>query len=151
MNSVVGIFRWNNVGEDVNDKKTYSLDNDSSNSTVFDVDLPDVSSITINAYADDDQDWPTSNSHENSLRGSSVTFDSRVAGSMGPLTIGPTTTDNDNTGYQVVVELTSISPPPSARVRIQLRYKTAGVTVSYLNYQCPCGRDKDGSHSRRLN
>jgi hypothetical protein len=118
---VVATFRWNNASGEVNETNTYSLDNDPSNPNVVDVDLPGVSTINIEAYADDDQDWPTAASNENSLGSASVTFDSRLASTMGSLTIGPTRTDNDNTGYQVVVEVTPISPPAPARVRIQLK------------------------------
>jgi hypothetical protein len=118
---VVATFNWNNAGGEVNETNTYSLDNDPSNSNVIDVDLPGVSTITIEAYTHDDHAWPTAGDHENALGSAIVTFDSRVVSTMGSLTIGPTTTDNDNTGYQVVVEVTPIAPPAPARVRIQLK------------------------------
>ncbi len=118
---VVATFRWNNAGAKVNETNTYSLDNDPSNPSVVDAELPGVSTISIEAYADDDQDWPTSGSNENALGNASVTFDSRVTSTMGSLTIGPTTTDNSNTGYQIVVEVSLIAAPVPARVRIQLK------------------------------
>ncbi len=118
---VVATFRWNNAGAKVNETNTYALDNDPSNPSVIDVELPGVSTISIEAYADDDQGWPTSGSNENALGNASVTFDSRVTSTMGSLTIGPTTTDNGNTGYQIVAEATLIAAPAPARVRIQLK------------------------------
>src|SRR6267142_1976983 len=118
---VVATFRWNNAGNKVNEINTYSLDNDPSNPNVIDVELPGVSSIGIEGYADDDQDWPTAGSHENALGSASVTFDSRLNATMGSLTIGPTTTDNGNTSYQIVVEAAQVAVPGPARVRIQLK------------------------------
>jgi len=47
---VVATFRWNNAGEEVNETNTYSLDNDPSNPNVVDVELPGVSTISIEAY-----------------------------------------------------------------------------------------------------
>jgi hypothetical protein len=119
--ATVGTFRWNNAGGEVDETDTYALDNDPSNPNVIDVELPGISTITIEAYADDDQNWPTAASNENSLGSASVTFDSRLPGTMGSLTIGPTTTDEDDTGYQVVVEVTPIAAPAPARVRIRLK------------------------------
>jgi hypothetical protein len=119
--AVITTFRWNNVGVKVNETNTYALDNDPSNQNVLDVDVPGLSTISIEAYADDDQDWPTASSHENALGSAVATFDTRVISTLGSLTIGPTTTDNGNTGYQVVVEVEPVSVPISARVRIQLR------------------------------
>src|SRR5882724_3962735 len=79
---VVATFRWNNGGGKVNETNTYSLDNDPSNPNVVDVELPGVSTISIEGYADDDQDWPTSGSNENALGNASVTFDSRLTSTM---------------------------------------------------------------------
>src|SRR5439155_26264125 len=48
----VATFRWNNAGGTVNETNSYSLDNDPSNPNVIDVELPGVSSIGLEAYAD---------------------------------------------------------------------------------------------------
>lgn len=119
--AIAAMFRWNNANGEVDETNTYSVNNDPSNPNVIDLDLPGVSTITVEAYADDDQNWPTSDSNENSLGSASVTFDTRIPSTMGTLTIGPTSTDEGDTGYQVVVEVTPIAPPAPARVRIQFK------------------------------
>jgi hypothetical protein len=113
-------FKWNNAGVKVDEVNTYQLDNDASNPNVVDVEVSSYAIITVEAYADDDQDWPSARSNENFLGTATVSIDPRDPSSIGSLTIGPTRTDNNNTGYQISVD-SAIAPAPSpAEVRIHL-------------------------------
>src|SRR5258708_28719353 len=110
-------FKWNNANNEVNETNTYPLNNDPSNISTVDFDLAVFGSIAIEAYADDDQDWPTAGSNENSLGSASITFDPRVPATLGSVIIGPTTTDNNNTGYLVNAGIAVVAARPAADVR----------------------------------
>jgi hypothetical protein len=117
--ATVGQFRWNNGGNEVDEVNTYPLNNDPGNISTIDVELNSFATLTVEAYADDDQDWPTSGSNENSLGSASVVFDPRVPATLGSVMIGPTKTDNDNTGYLVNLEIRAVAPTTAADVRLK--------------------------------
>jgi hypothetical protein len=92
--ATVGQFQWNNAGNKVDETNTYPLNNDPGNISTIDVELDSFATLTVEGFADDDQDWPNAGSNENSLGSATVTFDPRVAATLNSLVIGPTTTDN---------------------------------------------------------
>ncbi|WP_289355607.1 hypothetical protein [Paenibacillus sp. S-12] len=113
-------FQWNNLGREVDETTTYSLAIDPANNNVIDVDLSSWATIQVSAFTHDDNAWPNSDDNENQLGSASKTIDSRVLSSLGTLTLGPTRTDNGNTGYLVTLEASLIAEPSPAEVRIQL-------------------------------
>jgi hypothetical protein len=117
--TIVGSFKWNNGGNKVNETNAYPLNDDPGNISTIDVELDNFATLTVEGYADDDQDWPTSGSNENSLGSANVTFDPRVPASLGSVEIGPTTTDNGNTGYLVNSEIRVVAPTTAANVRLK--------------------------------
>lgn len=117
--TTVAQFNWNNAGNKVNETNTYPLNNDPGNISTLDFELDTFGTISIAAYADDDQDWPSAGSNENSLGGASVTFDPRVPATLGSLIIGPTQTDNGNTGYLVNADVEVVAAQTAADVRIK--------------------------------
>ena len=66
-NATIGQFKWNNAGNKVNETNTYPLNDDPGNISVIDFELNAFGTITVEAYADDDQDWPTSGAHSQGL------------------------------------------------------------------------------------
>ena len=117
--NTIGNFQWNNGNNEVNETNTYPLNNDPGNISSIDFELDTFGTITVEAYADDDQDWPTAGSNENSLGSASVTFDPRVPATLGSVIIGPTKTDNGNTGYLVNVGIAVVASETAADVRIK--------------------------------
>jgi hypothetical protein len=117
--ATVAQFRWNNRGSKVNETNVYPLNDDPSNLSVLDVELDTFATIAVEGYADDDQDWPTAGSNENSLGSAAVTIDPRVPPTLGSVMIGPTTTDNGNTGYFVMTDISVIGPASAADVRLK--------------------------------
>jgi hypothetical protein len=117
--TIIGQFQWNNGSNTVNETNTYPLNNDPGNISSIDFELDTFAAITIEAYTDDDQDWPTAGSNENALGNASVTFDPRVPATLGSVIIGPTTTDNGNTGYLVNVGIAVVAAQTAADVRIK--------------------------------
>jgi hypothetical protein len=115
----VGQFQWNNGGNKVNETNTYALNNDPGNISSIDFELDTFGTLTVEAYADDDQDWPTAGSNENALGSANITFDPRVPASIGSVIIGPTPTDSGNTGYLVNAGIAVIAPQTAANVRIK--------------------------------
>ena len=65
--NTVGQFQWNNGGNKVNETNTYPLNNDPGNISTIDFELDTFGTITVEGFADDDQDWPNAGSNENSL------------------------------------------------------------------------------------
>lgn len=116
---IVGQFQWNNGGHKVNEVNTYQLNNDPENISTIDFELDTFGTIFVEAYADDDQDWPTAGSHENSLGDASLVFDPRVPATLGSVIIGPTTTDNGNTGYLINADISAVPDQIAADVRIK--------------------------------
>jgi hypothetical protein len=117
--TTVAQFQWNNGNHTVNETNTYPLNNDPSNLSTIDFELDTFATLTVEAYADDDQDWPTAGSNENSLGSANTTFDPRVPATLGSLMIGPTTTDNGNTGYLVIADVAVVAPTTAADVRLK--------------------------------
>jgi hypothetical protein len=115
----VAQFKWNNGNNTVNETNTYPLNNDPGNLSTIDFELGTFGTLTIEAYADDDQDWPSAASNENSLGSATATFDPRVPATLGSLMIGPTTTDNGNTGYLVIANVAVVAPTTAADVRLK--------------------------------
>ena len=117
--AAVAQFRWNNRGGKVDETNVYPLNDDPGNLSVLDVELDTFATITVEGYADDDQDWPTAGSNENSLGSASVTIDPRVPATLGSVMIGPTKTDNGNTGYFVMADVAVVGPESTADVRLK--------------------------------
>lgn len=117
--TTVAQFKWNNGNNTVNETNTYPLNKDPNNISTIDFELDTFATLTVEAYADDDQDWPTAGSNENSLGSASTTFDPRVPATLGSLMIGPTTTDNGNTGYLVMANVAVVAPTTAADVRLK--------------------------------
>jgi hypothetical protein len=117
--AAVGQFKWNNRGGKVNETNVYPLNDDPGNLSVLDVELNTFATITVEGYADDGQDWPTAGSNENSLGSAAVTIDPRVPATLGSVMIGPTKTDNGNTGYFVMADVAVVEPQTAADVRLK--------------------------------
>jgi hypothetical protein len=117
--STVGQFKWNNAGNKVDETNTYPLNDDGGNISTIDVDLSSFATLTVEGFADDDQDWPSAGSNENALGSATVTFDPRVPATLGSLVIGPTNTDNGNTGYLVDADIRVVAPENAANVRLK--------------------------------
>jgi hypothetical protein len=100
--ATIAQFKWNNANNEVNETNTYPVNNDPSNISTVDFELDAAGSITVEGYADDDQDWPTAGSNENALGNATIAFDPRVPATLGSWIIGPTQTDNGNTGYRPI-------------------------------------------------
>ncbi len=116
--AALAAFKWNNRGTKVNETNTYSLAVDPNIPNVVDFDLATWATISVAGFADDDQPWPTASSNENSLGSASVTIDGRVPSTLGSLVIGPTTTDNGNTGFTVAVQAETVAAPAPAELRL---------------------------------
>lgn len=114
-------FRWNNGGHKVDEVATYSLAVDPQNPNTVDFELPDLATLTVSAFTHDDNSWPDAGTHENDLGSASVVIDGRAAASLGDLLLGPTSTDNGNTGYDVTVQARVVAPPQRAQVRLSFR------------------------------
>lgn len=117
--ATVGQFKWNNGGREVDETNTYAFNNDAGNISTIDVELSSFATLTIEGYADDDQDWPTSGSNENSLGSASITFDPRVPATLGSVIVGPTVSDNGNTSYLVNADISVVAPTTAADVRFK--------------------------------
>ncbi len=117
--TTIAQFKWNNAGNEVNETNTYPLNNDPSNISTVDFGLDAAGSITVEGYADDDQDWPTAGSNENALGNATIAFDPRVPATLGSWIIGPTQTDNANTGYLVNADLSVVADQTAANVRLK--------------------------------
>jgi hypothetical protein len=116
--SSLATFKWNNRGTKVNETNTYSLAVDPGIPNVVDFDLATWATISVAGFADDDQDWPSAGSNENSLGSANVTIDGRVPSTLGSLVIGPTTTDNGNTGFNVAIHAETVAAPAPAELRL---------------------------------
>ncbi len=113
-------FKWNNMGNTVNEVAEYSLAIDPANPNVIDFELSSWATVEVSAFADDDASWPTPEQHENDLGSASAIIDPQASSTLGSLILGPTRTDNGNTGYLVKVDAMVIPEPSMAQVRIQL-------------------------------
>jgi hypothetical protein len=71
----VAQFKWNTGNHPVNETNTYPLNNDPSNLSTLDFELDTYGTLTLEAYTDDDQGWPTASSNEHSLGSATATFD----------------------------------------------------------------------------
>jgi hypothetical protein len=122
--NAVASFRWNNSGTKVNETNTYSLGIDPDNPNVVDFDLNTWATISVRGYTDDDENWPSSGTHENDLGSAQVVIDPANSSTLGSLNLGPTTTDNGNAGFSVDIVASVVSAPSTASVRIQLESLT---------------------------
>ena len=104
------IFRWNNGGNKVNEVATYGLSNTPSATLRLDMVGPTV--VWVEGYADDDQDWPSVGSNENSLGRAVITIDPADPNTLGQRQLGPTRTDNDNQGYVINLSIEVLSTKP---------------------------------------
>ena len=68
-------FKWNTGNHPVNETNTYPLNNDPSNLSTLDFELDTYGTLTLEAYTDDDQGWPTATSNGHSLGSATATFD----------------------------------------------------------------------------
>lgn len=116
--AVVGEFRWNHRNGSIEDNFDYPLDGDAQYPSVLQFDVTGQAKIFVKAYTDNDERWPSEGQHENFLGDAEVLFDTREPSSLGQLTLGPTTTDNGNTGYVVTADVGVIQAPALARVRL---------------------------------
>src|SRR6266568_653146 len=117
------IFRWNNGGAKVNEVASYSLGN-SPGPTEVTLLMTGPTAIIVEGYADDDQDWPSSGSNENALGTALIVVDPSDPGSAGQRQLGPTITDNGNTGYVVNASLDILPATPQPDLSI------AGIEVT---------------------
>jgi hypothetical protein len=74
--------------------------------------------IIVEGYADDDQDWPSSGSNENALGTALIVVDPSDPGSAGQRQLGPTITDNGNTGFVVNASLDILPATPTPALSI---------------------------------
>ncbi|MGW9022694.1 hypothetical protein ACWGQ5_00340 [Streptomyces sp. NPDC055722] len=114
-------FRWNNQNQKVDEVRSYSLQVDTTNSPVVDFDLDSVATITVNAYTDDDNPWPDAGGHENYLGTADALIDPRDPSTLGRLLLGPTTTDQGNTGYDMTVQARVVEPSQRAQIRLTFK------------------------------
>jgi hypothetical protein len=117
----VASFQWNNLGNEVDEVRDYPLDNDPSNDHIVDFDLGNWATLQVRAFTHDDDAWPNTGNYENDLGSASVVFDPAVPSTLGTLTLGPTTTDDNDTGYRVDVDASLVAVPRAADVRIVLK------------------------------
>jgi hypothetical protein len=111
------IFRWNNGNAKVNEVNSYGLDN-SPDPTEVTLQISGPTAIIVSGFADDDQDWPTLDSNENNLGTAMLVVDPSDPASAGQHQLGPTRTDNDNTGYLInaSIEILPAQPTPSLSI-----------------------------------
>ena len=116
--ATVGSFKWNNGGNKVNETNTYPLNNDPGSISTIDVELDGFATLTVEGYADDDQDWPTAASNENALGTALIVIDPSDPAEAGQRQLGPTITDNGNQGYVVnlSVDILPATPQPDLSI-----------------------------------
>ncbi|MFF4361633.1 hypothetical protein [Streptomyces sp. NPDC001604] len=114
-------FRWNNQSQKVDEVRSYSLQLDAANSPVVDFELDAIGTITVSAYTDDDNPWPDAGGHENFLGSADALIDPRDPSTLGTLLLGPATTDQGNTGYDVTVQARVVQPSQRAQVRLTFK------------------------------
>jgi hypothetical protein len=118
--NVIASFRWNNRSEEVSAVRTYGLDCDPDNINVVYFDLNTFATLSVGAFADSDEEWPSESESENALGGASIVFDPRDPATLGVLSLGPTDTDDDDTGYLVEAFVRVAPPTTAADVRLKL-------------------------------
>ena len=131
------IFRWNNAGNKVNEVNSYNLDVGGASTTIV-LSLTGPTLIWVEGYGDDDQDWPSGGSNENSLGQASITIDPGDPSTVGNRQLGPTRTDNDNPGY--VIDL-SIDVLPGAGAGPDLSIVGLEVTQAIQHFGSALGAD----------
>ncbi|MFH8989700.1 hypothetical protein [Streptomyces sp. NPDC017940] len=121
----VAEFRWNRRNGEVEDNFAYPLDGDTEFPSVLLFDIGGVPGgvgrIRVKAYTDNDEQWPSEGHHENFLGEAEVVFDTREPSQLGQVLLGPTTTDNGNTGYAVNGVLEEVPARGLRHVRIVFR------------------------------
>jgi hypothetical protein len=118
-NAIIASFRWNNRGMEVDETRTYSLSNDAGNVNAVYFDLNTFATITVEAFTHDDSAWPDAGNFENALGSASIVFDPRDPATLGNLSIGPTRTDDDATGYLVNAMARVVPASVAGDVRIK--------------------------------
>ncbi|WP_030682895.1 hypothetical protein [Streptomyces sp. NRRL B-1347] len=110
----VAEFRWNRRNGEVEDNFQYPLDGDQEYPSVLVFDIGGepggIGRLHVKAYTDNDERWPDEGHHENFLGEAEVVFDTREPSQLGQILLGPTTTDNGNTGYAVTGLLETVPP-----------------------------------------
>lgn len=117
--NVIGTFRWNNRNGEVDEVRTYGLDNDLSFPNAIFFELNGFATLTVEAYADSDERWPAADESENFLGSASIVFDPRDPATLGQLSLGPTDTDDDDTGYLVAAEVRVVPAVAARDVRVK--------------------------------
>lgn len=120
--ATIAQFQWNNRGIRVDEVNTYPLDNDPGHPNVLDVDVRKTATVTVEAYGDPNQDWPTASSHDNALGTATVTVDPTRPATLGSVMLGPTTTDQNNTGYFVIAQIEP-AEAPTGGVSVRVRFE----------------------------
>nr|WP_282792654.1 hypothetical protein [Streptomyces sp. CC224B] len=118
----VAEFRWNRRNGEVEDNFQYPLDGDQEYPSVLVFDIGGepggIGRLHVKAYTDNDERWPDEGHHENFLGEAEVVFDTREPSQLGQVLLGPTTTDNGNTGYAVTGLLETVPPRGFRHVRL---------------------------------
>ncbi|QDQ09822.1 hypothetical protein [Streptomyces spectabilis] len=121
----VAEFRWNRRNGEVEDNFQYPLDGDQEYPSVLVFDIGGapggIGRLNVKAYTDNDERWPDEGHHENFLGEAEVVFDTREPSQLGQVLLGPTTTDNGNTGYAVTGLLETVPPRGFRQVRLVFR------------------------------
>jgi len=116
----IASFKWNNLGNEVDETATYSLGVDPSNANVVDFDVTGPATLTIDGWTHDDNAWPDAGDNENHLGTLTHVFDPASPVTLGSLLLGPSNTDNDNAGFSVRCKLSTIAATQPASVRLNL-------------------------------
>ena len=104
-----------------NNQVFYFLDTQAQNLTLRgDTSGLTFATITVEAFADSDEEWPRADENENFLGSASIVFDPRDPATLGALSLGPTDTDDDDTGYLVEAFVRVAPPTAAADVRLKL-------------------------------
>ena len=132
------MFRWNNGDDEVEAPDGYGLGN-SPNPTEQTFTLTGPTAFYVEAWADSDEDWPRSDENEDFLGSAMFVMDPGDAAMSGRRRLGPTTTEDDNTGYalNVSVEVLPATADPDLSIdrieitqAIQFSNSTAGADNS---------------------
>ncbi|MVO88845.1 hypothetical protein GPA10_29820 [Streptomyces sp. p1417] len=118
----VAEFRWNRRNGEVEDNFQYPLDGDQEYPSVLVFDIGGepggIGRLHVKAYTDNDERWPDEGHHENFLGEADVVFDTREPSQLGQVLLGPTITDNGNSGYVVTGLLETVPPRGFRHVRL---------------------------------
>ncbi|MGW3101367.1 hypothetical protein [Streptomyces sp. NPDC001100] len=130
------LLRWNNGGAKVDEVHRYPL-TAGAVSTVVDLTVGGPTQIAVLGYADDDNDWPDNTAHENLLGGAVAVIDPVDPLTLGNRQLGPTETDNGNSGF--LITMTSEVLPPDATPDLEIT--GVEVTQAIQHFQSALGAD----------